>query len=42
MAEFKLTENFTKSEIEFDARFSNPQACYEYLVKHTWPEGFVC
>jgi transposase-like protein len=42
MAEFEITEDFPKSEIEFDARFSNPQACYDYLFKQKWPEGFVC
>lgn len=41
MAEFKITEDFPKSEIEFDARFSNPQACYKYLFKQIWPEGYI-
>jgi hypothetical protein len=28
MTEFTITEDFPKSEIEFDARFSKPEACY--------------
>jgi hypothetical protein len=31
MTDFTITEDFPKSEIEFDQRFSNPDACYEYL-----------
>ncbi len=42
MTDFTITEDFPKSEIEFDARFSNLQACYDYLFKHKWPNGFVC
>ncbi len=30
MKEFTITEDFPKSEIEFDLRFSNPSACYDY------------
>jgi hypothetical protein len=36
MASFTITEDFPKKEIEFDQRFSTPQACYEYLIKHMW------
>ncbi len=28
----RLKEDFQKSEIELDHRFSNPDACYEYLA----------
>ena len=42
MAVFTINEDFPKSEIEFDARFSNPQACYDYLFKQKWPHGFRC
>lgn len=28
--------------MEFDAHFSKPKACYEYLFKLKWPSGFVC
>ncbi len=33
MTEFTITEDFPKNEIEFDQRFSNPKACYDYLLK---------
>ena len=42
MAEFTITEDFPKNEIEFDARFSNPKNCYDYLFKQKWPNGFIC
>jgi hypothetical protein len=42
MTGFTITEDFPRSEIEFDARFSHPEACYRYLFKLKWPEGFVC
>ena len=42
MKEFTITEDFPKSEIEFDMRFSNPSACYDYLFCLKWPDGFVC
>ena len=29
MKEFTITEDFPKSEIEFDMRFSDPTACYD-------------
>ena len=29
MKEFTITEDFPKSEIEFDLRFLNPSACYD-------------
>ena len=32
----------TKNEIEFDQRFSSPKACYDYLFKQKWPNGFIC
>jgi hypothetical protein len=32
MKEFTITEDFPKSEIEFDLRFLNPKACYDYIV----------
>ena len=40
MTDFTITEDFPKSEIEFDERFSNPKACYDYLFKQKWPNGF--
>jgi len=42
MRDFKITEDFPKSEIEFDQRFSDPKACYDYLFKQKWPNGFIC
>ena len=42
MTDFTITEDFPKSEIEFDQRFSDPKACYEYLFKQKWPTGFIC
>ena len=41
MTVFTITEDFQKSEIEFDYRFSNPESCYEYLFQQKWPDGFV-
>ena len=42
MKDFIITEDFPKSEIEFDLRFLNPSACYDYLFSLKWPNGFVC
>lgn len=42
MTEFTITEDFPKSEIEFDLRFSKPEVCFDYLFKQKWPDGFVC
>ena len=42
MKDFSITEDFPRSEIEFDLRFSNASACYDYLFAMKWPNGFVC
>ena len=42
MHDFTISEDFQKSEIEFDLRFSNPSACYDYLFSTKWPSGFIC
>ena len=42
MTDFTLTEDFPNSEIEFDQRFSNTEACYEYLARIKWPDGYTC
>ena len=42
MTNFTITEYLPKSEIEFDARLSDPKACYDYLFTQKWPDGFVC
>ena len=42
MEDFTITEDFPKSEIEFDLRFTDSEACYQYLFQMKWPDGFVC
>jgi len=42
MTYFTIAEDFPRSEIEFDAQFSNPDACYAYLFQIKWPDGFAC
>ena len=42
MSDFRIMEEFPKSEIEFDQRFMNESACYDYLYKMKWPGGFKC
>lgn len=42
MTDFTITEDFPNSEIEFDQRFSNIDACYAYLARAKWPDGFSC
>jgi len=42
MNEFLVTEDFPQNEAKFDQRFSDEQACIEYLFKCKWPNGFVC
>jgi len=42
MTEFTLTEDFPKSEIEFDQQFLSESACFDYLFKIRWPAGFSC
>ena len=42
MNAFTITDDVQPSEIEFDARFSEPDACCEYLFKRKWPNGFEC
>jgi hypothetical protein len=42
MTSFTITENFLKNEIEFDQRFSNLKACYDYLFNQIWPNGLIC
>jgi len=37
MTKFKVTEDFPKSEIEFDQRFRDIDACYLYLASIKWP-----
>jgi len=42
MTDFIILEDFPKSEIDFENRFSNDQACYQYLFQLKWPDGFKC
>lgn len=42
MKQFNITEDFPMNELEFDKRFSNEQACYDYLFQNRWPNGFAC
>lgn len=42
MTEFYISEDFPTSEIEFEKRFRSDKACYDYLFKMKWPNGFIC
>ena len=42
MTEYYIEDDLPKNEAEFDARFAQPEACYQYLFRIKWPEGFVC
>jgi transposase-like protein len=42
MNEFIITEDFPKNEIEFDQRFLDTAACYQYLFNMKWHQGFSC
>lgn len=35
-------EDYPKTVVEFEKRFSSEEACREYLVGLRWPEGFCC
>lgn len=35
-------EDYPKTLVEFEARFSTDEACYSYLFKLRWPDGFRC
>ncbi|MBC7838816.1 MAG: transposase, partial [Nitrospiraceae bacterium] len=32
----------TRTAAEFNRQFSSEEACWDYLVKLRWPEGFRC
>lgn len=42
MTEFMITEDFPKSQLDFEGRFANEHACRDYLAKMKWPAGFIC
>lgn len=35
-------EDYPRTLMEFESRFSSEDACVDYLVQMRWPEGFVC
>jgi transposase-like protein len=35
-------ENYPRTLMEFESRFSSEDACADYLVALRWPDGFVC
>ena len=35
-------EDYPRTLVELEVRFSSEQACREYLVRLRWPEGFRC
>ena len=35
-------EDYPRTILELEERFATENACWEYLVKIRWPEGFVC
>ena len=37
-----MTEDYPRTVVELERRFSTEQACREYLVALRWPEGFSC
>jgi len=37
-----MAEDYPKTMLELERRFSSEAACREYLVELRWPGGFVC
>lgn len=37
-----MVEEFPRTLLEFERRFSRDEACREYLAVLRWPDGFVC
>ncbi|MGA2109975.1 MAG: IS1595 family transposase [Syntrophorhabdales bacterium] len=35
-------EDYPRTVLELEDRFATEQACWDYLLKLRWPEGFVC
>jgi ribosomal protein L37AE/L43A len=35
-------EDYPKTILEFEARFSTEESCREYLYQLRWPNGFKC
>jgi hypothetical protein len=42
MSVFIVPGDFRKNQREFDARFYNERASYDYLFHLRWPDGFSC
>jgi len=37
-----MFEDFPKTLLEFERRFSDDEACRQYLIQMRWPDGFSC
>lgn len=37
-----MVEDYPRTIIEFERRFSTEKACRDYLVQLRWPDGFLC
>lgn len=37
-----MVEDYPKTILELERRFSTEEACRDYLVRLRWPDGFVC
>lgn len=35
-------EDYPRTLMEFESRFSSEEACWDYLIRIRWPDGFVC
>jgi len=35
-------EDYPRTLLEFEHRFTSEEACKEYLFQHRWPKGFIC
>lgn len=35
-------EDYPRTLMEFESRFSTEEACVDYLIRMRWPDGFVC
>ncbi|MGN7612240.1 transposase, partial [Magnetococcales bacterium HHB-1] len=34
--------DYPRTMLEFEERFADEKACWEYLLRLKWPDGFVC
>jgi hypothetical protein len=42
VAESTVLEDFPRNKKEFDRRFRDEEACFQYLFSMRWPDGFRC